>query len=149
VTASLARAENLIDAMERLTEMFGEECAFIQAQDMGSVRALADRKQLLVRAYEDAAKTLRVDLEGFAQLDGAVKERLRLAALAFREAAERSASVLRAATSVRQSIVNNTVAAINKERAEESGYTVKRGVPIPAGYRRNAAIAPTALDTRL
>ncbi|HYE49302.1 MAG TPA: hypothetical protein VEB20_06925 [Azospirillaceae bacterium] len=149
MTASLDRAETLIEAMERLGELFRQETEWVQAQDVAAARAVTEQKHLLVRAYEDAAKTMKVDIDGFASLPPETKARLREVAARFREAAEENAGVLRAAAGVRQSIVNSTVAGINKERAEEAGYTVHRGIPMPAGYRRNAMAAPTTLNTRL
>jgi len=143
MSASLSRAENLIQAMEQLAALFREETLLARKRDATALRRLSESKHILVRAYDEAARTLRLDIEGFTAIDTDIKDRLRHIASDFRQAVEENAATLRANMQATQSIVNTMVSTINKERAGEAGYVSRGGMALPAGYRRNGAPSTT------
>lgn len=130
------RARNLIDTMEKLIALFDEEQALLRSRDMAALGALAERKHLLSKAYDEACSTMRLDLEGFRALPPEVKEALNGAAIRFRAAAQENTNQLRAATSVSQSVLNVIVNSINRHRSASSAYGNRRGGYGPSPQRR-------------
>jgi len=146
MSTTKARAESLIDNMERLAALFRQETALARRNDRDGLRAIAEAKHPMVRAFEEATRGLRQEQPAFLALEDGVKARLKQAMLDFRAAAEENASLLRAATLVTQATVNTLVGTINRERANEQGYVARGGLAMPAGYGKRAAPGALSLN---
>ncbi len=133
------RADALIDAMRRLTDLFQLENDAIAKRNLPALNAIADKKPLLVRTYEDCVRSVKADTETLQLMDAEAKARLKQASDEFIEATLEHARLVRAATQVTQSTINTLVTAINKARADEGTYTRRGGMVMPAAYARKAA----------
>lgn len=133
------RADALIDAMRRLTDLFQLENDAIRKRNIPALNAIADKKPLLVRTYEDCVRSVKADTETLQMMDDAAKARLKQASDDFINATLEHARLVRAATQVTQSTINTLVNAINKARADDGMYTRRGGMVMPAAYTRKAA----------
>ena len=97
------RADALIDAMRRLTDLFQLENDAIAKRNLPALNAIADKKPLLVRTYEDCVRSVRADTETLQMMDADAKTRLKQASDDFIEATLEHARLVRAATQVTQS----------------------------------------------
>ena len=68
-----SRADALIDAMRRLTDLFHLENDAIRKRNVPALNAIADKKPLLVRTYEDCVRSVKADTDTPAS-DGRVGE---------------------------------------------------------------------------
>lgn len=134
-----SRADALIDAMQRLTELFRHENEAIRARNVPILNNISERKPLLVRTYEDCVRSLRSDTETLRLMDSDSKSKLKKSSDDFVAATLEHARLVRAATQVTQSTVNTLVSAINKARADEGMYTRRGGTVVPAAYARRTA----------
>lgn len=132
------RADALIEAMQRLTDLFQLENDAIRKRNIPALNAIAEKKPLLVRTYEDCVRSVRADAETLRLMDDGAKQRLKQSSDDFVAATLEHARLVRAATQVTQSTVNTLVAAINKARADEGMYTRRGGMVMPAAYTRKA-----------
>ncbi|ACI98799.1 hypothetical protein RC1_1395 [Rhodospirillum centenum SW] len=137
-----------MDAMARLSETLRQETAMIRERRTDGLDRLVDSKLLLVRAFDEAGRALRVDRAALAALDESGRQRLRELADEFRAAAEANASSLRAAAQASQSVVDTLVATLNREQAADQGYTLRGGMALPAGFGHKGA-RPATLNQQL
>lgn len=147
-TPGPSRADTLIDAMERLAAALRQETALIQERRPDGLPGLVDSKLLLVRAFDEAGRALRVDRAALAALDEVGRQRLRALADEFREAVAENTATLRAAAQASQSVVDTLVATLNREQAADQGYTLRSGMALPAGFGRKGG-RPATLNQQL
>lgn len=146
--AARARLGAVIETMDLLTGLFAEEEAAIAARDVDALKALADRKQALGRAYDEALRALRLDTEAQAALDEGSKAAFRERAAAFQAAVEANAGLLKVQSEVSQKVVDAIVTAINHQRLQETGYGPARpGARTGGGYRSPVATPATLNKT--
>lgn len=143
-----SRAHALMDAMARLSETLRQETAMIRERRTAGLDRLVDGKLLLVRAFDEAGRALRVDRDALAALGEADRQRLRALADEFRAAAEANAASLRAAAQASQSVVDTLVTTLNREQAADQGYTLRGGMALPAGFGHKGG-RPATLDQQL
>lgn len=133
------RADALIDAMRRLTDLFQLENQAIRTRNVVALTAIADQKPVMVRTYEDSVRSVKADTETLKLMDDEAKARLKKASDDFIEASLTHARLVRAATQVTQSTITTLVAAVNKARADQSTYTRRGGMVVPSSYVRKVA----------
>lgn len=148
MSAALARAEGLIDAMDRLASLFEEENRAVRGRNLKQLGEMAEKKGILLRAYEDAVRTVRLDMEGFKALDPEMKERLRGTGRRFAELAAENAGIVQAAAQATQSVVDTLVASIKQVRADDGPYSSRATLGVQDPYGRKTA-RPSALNRTL
>lgn len=145
MSAALNRAEGLIDAMDRLAGLFEEENRAIRGRNLKQLGEMAEKKGILLRAYEDAVRTVRLDMEGYQALDPDVKQRLRGTGERFAELAAENAGMLKAATQATQAVVDTLVASIKQVRADDGPYSARATLGVQDPYGRKTS-RPSALN---
>lgn len=142
--------EALTESMDHLMRLMEEEAGLAAAGDIDGVRSLIERKQALGRAYEDAARTLRLDHQAQAALDADTKAALRDKAALFQAALLDNANRLKARVELGQIVVDAIVAAYNDQRLQETGYSPPKASPRrTSGVTRYATAAPATLNQTL
>ncbi|QJE72624.1 hypothetical protein HHL28_05480 [Aerophototrophica crusticola] len=148
MTAALARAEGLIDAMDRLAGLFEEENRIVRSRNLKQLGEVAEKKGILLRAYEDAVRTVRLDVEGFKALDPEMKERLHGTGRRFAELAAENAGIVQAATQAAQAVVDTLVASIKQVRADDGPYSSRATLGVQDPYGRKTT-RPSSLNKTL
>ena len=72
-----SRADALIDAMRRLTDLFQLENDAIRKRNVPALNAIAEKKPLLARTYEDCVRSVRADTETLQMMDDEAKAKLK------------------------------------------------------------------------
>jgi hypothetical protein len=144
-----SHADALIATMDELGALLRREAASARIRDFGALKGLSESKTRLARLYDESVRRLRMDAGAYGALDPGRRERLKDSTMRFGAAVQENQAMLRAALRASQMVVNTMVSTINKERAEESGYALRGGMPVAAAYsRRGATVPPAAFSTR-